>query len=91
MYLVLNQARPYWFERESEADLGQSSVSLFAGVENFQLARGTPSTACGGASQRIPTFAGHTPYVRVERFRVQFLQGVEYRPVMYPPSGRHQV
>src|SRR5712664_1301402 len=63
MYLVLNEARPHRFERKSEADLGQSSVALFAGVKNFKFSRRTPSAVCGRASQRISAFAGHAPYI----------------------------
>ena len=51
MYLVLNEARPHRFERKSKANLGQSSVTLFAGVKNFQFSRRAPSAVCRRASQ----------------------------------------
>src|SRR5437868_15076825 len=91
MYLVVNLAGPYRFERQSVTDLGQSSVSLFAGIENFQFPWRTPSATCGRSSQGIAALAGYSPHIRIKGLRVQFLQGVEYRPIMYPSPGKHQV
>src|SRR5947208_1103454 len=53
MDLMLDQVRPYRFERKSETDLCRSSVALFAGIKNFQFPRRTPSAVCGGTTQRI--------------------------------------
>src|SRR5260370_17652338 len=61
--LVLNEARPHRFERKSEANLGQSSVTLFAGIKNFQFSLPAPSAVCRRASQGISAFAGHAPYI----------------------------